>query len=76
MASKTLTLVSPDGKHTVKVDNPAQENHYKWNGYTVSEDSEQTSLAPRRGPRPTVPATSIELPSKDDSTPTEAAKGK
>lgn len=74
MASKTLTLVSPDGKHTVKVDNPAQENHYKWNGYTVSEDSEQTSLAPRRGPKETTPATAVELPSKGNPTPTEAGK--
>lgn len=70
--SKSVTLVSADGKHTVTVDSPALENHYKWNGYAVQEG--EASLAPKSGPKPTTPATAVELPSKDAASSTSGAK--
>lgn len=74
--AKKLTLVSVDGKHTVTVDSPSLENHYKWNGYTVAEDQKSASLAPKSGPAEQTPVTAVELPSKGEATPTQAAKGK
>lgn len=73
MASKSLTLVSPDGKHTVTVDSPARENHYKWNGYTTPEDAKVESLAPKSGPEVKTPVTGVELPSAGEQSSTDGA---
>lgn len=72
--AKKVTLVSPDGNHTVTVDSATQENHYRWNGYTLVEG--EKSLAPKKGPAPVTPATAVELPSKDEASSTAAAKNR
>lgn len=70
MASKTLILVSPDGKATREVDSPVQETQLKFNGWTVHEDSAVQTLAAKKGPAEKTPVTAFDTPTASE--PSEA----
>lgn len=73
MASKTLTLVSPDGKREVTVDSAVRETQLKFDGYTVKDGSDVQTLSAKRGPKEKAPVTAVTTPSADAPSETEAA---